>query len=170
MNQIVIQGIGLLALLFVIISFQKNKRSTILILINIAQLLFTLHFVLLQAWVGASMNALAAIRTFIFYKKEVINWLDSQVWLYIFVILTWLLGIIFWTNIFSVLPVLAMTVDAIAVWNKNTSKIRGLMLIPRPLFLIYNFTVGSYAGIITEIVVLFSILIGIFRYDVKSKK
>ena len=170
MNQSVIQGIGFLALLFVILSFQKNKRATILVYLIIAQILFTLHFSLLHAWIGASMNALAAIRTFIFYQKEKIDILKNPIWLYIFIFLTWSMTIVFWNNIFTIFPVLAMTFDIIATWNVNTKKIRLLMLLPRPLWLIYNLVVGSVAGIIAEIVILISLLIGIFRFDIKLKK
>jgi len=37
MNQIIIQGIGYIALFFVILSFQRNKRSKILFFLIFAQ-------------------------------------------------------------------------------------------------------------------------------------
>ena len=68
------------------------------------------------------------------------------------------------------LPILAMTIDSFAVWNKKTQYIRLLMLIPRPLWFVYNYTVVSYAGMVTEIFVLFSILIGIIRFDILATR
>ena len=67
---IFIQGIGYLALLFVILSFQKNNRSLILLYLVIAQSIFTLHFSLLSAWTAVAMNIVATVRTYIFYAKE----------------------------------------------------------------------------------------------------
>ena len=58
MNQIIIQGVGYVALLFSILSFQKNKRSSILLYLIIANILFSLHFSLLHAWTGAAMSVL----------------------------------------------------------------------------------------------------------------
>lgn len=166
MTQLIAQIIGIVALLFVLLSFQKNNRHFILLFLIIAQVLFTVHFGLLGAWTGAAMNGVAAVRTYIFNQRESKNWSNNHVWLHLFVLLFWILGIITWKENYSLLPILAITVDTFAVWNKKTSNIRLFMLIPRPLWFVYNFTVGSYAGMITEIFVLFSILISILRFDI----
>ena len=170
MTQFIAQTIGIIALLFVLLSFQKNSRYLILLFLIIAQILFTIHFGLLGAWTGAAMNGVAAIRTYIFNQRESKQWSNKQVWLYLFVVLFWVFGIVTWSGYYSILPILAMTIDSFAVWNKETKSIRMFMLIPRPLWLTYNFTVGSYAGMITEIFVLFSILIGIIRFDIFAKR
>ena len=166
MIQLIAQVIGFLALLFVLLSFQKNNRYFILLFLIIAQILFTIHFGLLGAWTGAAMNGVAALRTYIFNQRESKHWSNNHVWLYLFILLFWISGIISWKGYFSLLPILAMTVDSFAVWNKKTSNIRLFMLIPRPLWFVYNFTVGSYAGMITEVFVLFSIVVGVIRFDV----
>ncbi|OGG20175.1 hypothetical protein A3D03_00500 [Candidatus Gottesmanbacteria bacterium RIFCSPHIGHO2_02_FULL_40_13] len=165
MTQLIAQIIGIVALLFVLLSFQKNSRYLILLFLIIVQILFTLHFGLLGAWTGAAMNGVAAFRTYIFNQRETKIWSNNPFWLYLFVVLFWVFGIVTWSGYYSILPILAMTIDSFAVWNKKTQYIRRLMLIPRPLWFIYNYTVVSYAGMITEIFVLFSILIGIIRFD-----
>lgn len=167
---ILIQGVGYIALLFVIFSFQKNKRSLILLYLIIAQAIFTLHFGLLHAWTAVAMNGIAAIRTYIFYAKDTTKWAKSNLWYYFFIFTFVFAGLITWEGYHSLLPTSAMIVDTTAQWKKETKSIRRIMIIPRPLWFIYNFIVGSYAGMATEIIVLFSILVGIVRFDIKSKK
>jgi len=91
-------------------------------------------------------------------------------WLYLFLFTFGLAGIITWEGYYSLLPICAMVIDTIAQWNKETKLIRVIMLIPRPLWFVYDFVVGSYAGMTSEILVLCSILIGIFRFNIRPKK
>lgn len=52
MNPTIIQAIGFVALGFVIVSFQNNKRSTLLALMLTSVSLLVDHFILLGAWTG----------------------------------------------------------------------------------------------------------------------
>jgi hypothetical protein len=58
----------------------------------------------------------------------------------------------------------------LAVWQKNPRMIRLLSLLSPPLWLIYNVLSGSYPGILSEIFLLTSTLIGIYRFDIRKKK
>ncbi len=66
----------------------------------------------------------------------------------------------------DVLPIAAQIFGGIAVWQNNPRSIRFLMLIPRPLWFIYNLFVGSYAGMIAEVFIFTSVLVGIIRFDI----
>lgn len=169
-NQVVIQGIGYLALLFVLLSFQKNKRVTILLLMLVGLILFVIHYGFLNAWTGALMNLVEAGVVFVSYKKETDLWAKHRFWLDIFVVTYVVAGIITAKSFIDFLPIVAQVFGAIAVWQKNPKAIRFLMLIPRPLWFIYNFTVGSYAGMTAETLILASVLIGIIRFDILKKK
>ena len=164
------QAVGYVGFLFVVLSFQKDKRSTILLYLVIAQIFFTAHFSLLHAWTGAAMNALAGIRTFLFYKRDVIPLFKNIVWMYAFMAIFLVVGLLTWQGWHSLLLILAMVVDSFAVWNERTSRIRAFMIIPRPLWFTYNFIVGSYAGMMTEIFVFLSLLVAILRFDILHNK
>jgi inner membrane protein len=170
MKQIIIQGIGYTALFFVILSFQKNKRSKIIFYQIISHIVFILHFGLLYAWTAIAMNVIGALRSIIFYQKDTKVWAQHIIWMYVFMGAFILAGVITWTDYASLLPIIAMVIDTFALWKRSTKSIRFLMLIPRPLWFSYNFLVGSYAGMTTEVVVFTSILIGIVRFDMPKKK
>lgn len=171
MNQTIIQGIGYVALFSLVFSFQRNKRSNILLFQIIATIVFTLHYYLLHAWIAVAMNAIEALRTILFYQKDMKVWAQHPVWMYISMGAFILAGLIIWTDYSSLLLIIATVVDTFALWKSSTRSIRFLMLISRPLWFVYNFLVGSYAGMTTEVLVLASVLIGIVRFDVlKNKK
>lgn len=169
MNQLIIQGVGYVALLFVLLSFQKSKRIHILLLMLVGLILFVIHYSLLHAWTGALMNLVEAGVVFVSYKKETQAWAKKKIWLYIF-ILAYIISGAFTTKSFvDFLPVVAQIFGALAVWQTNPRAIRFLMLIPRPLWFTYNFVVGSYAGMTGELLILASVLIGIVRFDILGK-
>lgn len=169
MDQVIIQGIGLLALLFVILSFQRNKRTTLLFLMLTGLVLFVVHYASLGAWTGALMNLIEAGMVFIAYQKETSTWAKSPGWLFVFIILFIISGVATGKTWVDVCPVIAQIFGAIAVWQKSPRTIRVLMLVPRPLWFFYNFIVGSYAGMIAELFILASVVTGIVRFDILGR-
>jgi hypothetical protein len=172
MEQVIIQGIGFLAFFFVIISFQKKGRVSILLIMLIGLLLFAIHYGLLKAWTGAVMNIIEAGVVFIAYKKDTQSWAKQKFWPYAFIIIYILVGLLTAKTLVNLLPIIAQIFGAIAVWQANPKAIRLFMLVPRPLWFTFNLAVGSYAGMVTEIFLLLSVVIGIVRFDIfdRSKK
>ncbi|BCL82050.1 YgjV family protein [Ktedonobacteria bacterium brp13] len=166
MNQILIQGIGYVALLFAILSFQKNKRGIILFYQIISQTLFFAHYSLLHAWTGAAINVICTLRAIIFYQKDRKTWAQNVVWVYAFMGAFILTALVTWTNYYGLLAIIATLGDTFALWKGSTKSMRFFMLMPRPLWLLYNLLVGSYAGMTTEVFVFLSVLIGILRFDI----
>ncbi len=153
----------------ILLSFQINKRNLILLFLTIGQLFFVLHFGLLGAWSAGAMNFIAMIRGYVFYNREKFKWAKSIFWLYFFISIFWVAGILTWKNFYTLFLTVAMTIDSFSLWQKEEKILRMTMLLPRPLWFIYNFTVHSYAGMLTEVFIFLSLLIGIIRFDVKNK-
>jgi hypothetical protein len=169
MNQIIIQAIGYIALFFAILSFQNSRRGKILLYLLIANTVFTIHFSLLHAWTGVIVNILGALRAILFYQKDTKVWAQHVIWMYIFMGAFILAGLVTWTNYFSLIPIMGGVTDTLALWKRSAKSIRFFMLIPRPLWFSYDLLVGSYAGMTTEVLILISVLIGIFRFDAHKK-
>lgn len=169
MSQILIQGVGYLALLCVILSFQKNSRVKILLVMMMGLVLFVFHYALLGAWIGSLMNLIEAAMVFVAYKKETDRWAQHRLWVYIFIALFVAAGALTAKSVVDTLPVIAQIFGTIAVWQTSPRSIRFIMLAPRPLWFIYNLTVGSYAGMTAEVFILLSVFIGIVRFDILGK-
>ena len=172
MNQVIIQGVGFVALLFVIVSFQKKERGSLLFTMLVGLVLFVVHYLLLNAWTGALLNLVEAGVVYVSYKKESTSWARQKFWLYIFVLLFVVSGLVVSRTLIDLLPVIAQIIGVIGVWRNDPREIRFIMLVPRPLWFLYNLSIGSYAGMATEVFIFLSLVIGIFRFDIfgRSKK
>ena len=166
MEQLFAQIIGFIALIFSIAIYQFDKRNTMLYLQLTSAFLFGIHFAMLGALTGALMNFINCFRCYVFanYDKQ---WAKSNYWLYLFLGLFWISGILSWQEWYSVLAIIGMTASTFAFWMKNTTKIRFISLISPPSWFTHNFLVNSYPGMIGEIFIFTSTIIGIIRFDKK---
>ena len=165
MSDLIAQTIGIAAFALIVISVQSNNRKTILATIAAGQILFALHFYLLSAWIAVAMNAIGALRSFVFSRKSESKWAENSLWPYAFSGLFWLVLPITWQGYASLLPPIAMTMATIALWSDKTKDMRALLLASRPLWFAYAFIVGSYGGMLTDAFLFMSILVGMLRFD-----
>ncbi len=158
------QAIGLAAFCAAVASFQKNSQKGILTFQLVSSTLFCLHFALLGASVGAMLNAIAAVRAFVFSNKEK-AWARSRFWLVFFTLLCAAAGIFTWENGFSILPILGMAFTTAAFWIEDPAMVRRVSFPSSPCWLIYNAVHHSWAGVMTEVFVMCSILVAMWRYE-----
>ena len=116
------------------------------------------------------MNLVEAAVVFVAYKKETVEWAKQKFWPFLFILLYIIAGIFTAKTAMDLLPIVAQVFGAIAVWQTNPRAIRFIMLVPRPLWFVYNFIVGSQAGMVAEVFILVSVIIGIIRFDILGKK
>lgn len=169
MTNWIIQGIGFVAFILLLLVFQTNKRRNMLYLKIAASALYALHFGLLGAWTGSAMNVIGVGRNYVFQQRTEKRWADKRYWLYLFIAIFAISGFFTWEGYHSLLPILGMTAGSIGFWMKNPKNTRLLILIASPAWLIYNLIVGSYPGIITEIFLITSVLVGILRFDIVKR-
>lgn len=163
MNPVIVQGIGVIALVTNLSVFQTNTRKNMLLLGLITCALWTVHFYLLGAMTGAAMNLLAAGRFCVYYRvkpSKQNRWIS---WL--FVGLTLLATALTWQGMTSVLPFIGTAAMVIAFWQTKPKHIRRLALASSPPWIIYGALVGSYPVIVAETLLLVSNFIGQYRFD-----
>lgn len=77
--------------------------------------------------------------------------------------------ILTWSGWISVLPVAANIAATIGGYTHNARKIRiAGMFINSPLWILYDIVVGSWAGILDEIITEVSMVLSIIRYGWKN--
>lgn len=153
----VVGGIGVALL---IAAFQVNSRSVIL-KIQIANcLVWALYYLLVGAFTGAGMVAIAAIRCWAFERYRQHEWL-----LQFFILFYAVTTLLTWEGITSILPLIGIILASVAMWQKDPQSIRLISLTPTAFWLPYNFTSGSYMGMIGDVVTFSSATIGIIRFD-----
>lgn len=158
------QAVGLVAFVIAILSFQKNSQKGILGLQLLSTSLFCLHFVLLGAQVGALLNAVGALRSFVFGHQEK-RWAQGRVWLVVFLLLSVGACALTWENALSLLPMAGMIFTTVAFWIHDAAWVRRISFPSSPCWLIYNAAHRSWAGVLTECFVMCSILVAMWRYE-----
>lgn len=167
--EIITQIIGIAAMFFSIFSFQMNKHKHIMFMQILATSLFGLQYFLLGAYTGMAVDIVATVRGLVFYNKGK-KWADSKLWIALFVVLFIASGIFTWQGTASILVTLAMVLNTFSFSFTSPKLVRSTILISSPLMLIYNILTGSIGGIINEVCVEISSLIGLLRYDIKKNK
>lgn len=168
-DEIGIQMIGFIAMALDCFSFQAKKRKWILLIQIAACVFWILQMLLLGGYTGAAMNLLAIGRAVVFMLKDKYQWAQSK-WT-LFITISAFIGAAMMTyeNLLSLLPMGAMIVLTVALYLSDERKIRVIALLSVPLWFVYDFNIGSYAGIASEIMNFSSILIAMARYRKNNK-
>ena len=166
-NFIIAQVIGILALIILMLSFQKNEKKLLLKYQTISSFLYALQYTFLGAYTGSLMNLTCMARNFIFNKY---NNKVPIYWLIIIVLLMITFSLITYVGIISLLPMFAVVLYSIAVWHGNLKLIRYTEVFSCCLFIVYNIKVLAITGLIATIIELIAALIAIYRFDIKKPK
>ena len=97
------------------------------------------------------MGLIGAIRCYIFAKRGEKVWANHNMWLFVFICIFWIAGLLTWEAYYSIFPIMGMTAGTVAFWLKDPRQIRIISLIAPPLWFIYSFIVGSYPGMANEL-------------------
>lgn len=164
---LLIQGIGFLGTILFFLSYQCRSNKSLFLVQFFSYLCYTVHLLLLGAVTGGISYILNTVRSFCLGSKNDI--LKGRRMCCLLCILQVTTLIFTWTGWWSLLPVVANIAATIGGYTYNARKIRLVgMLINSPLWIIYDIVVGSWAGILDEIVSEASMVISIFRYGWKN--
>lgn len=162
----IIGGFGLLAF---VISYQQRTRKGIIACTVTARILCIIQYIMLSALEGAAHNILGVVSALCAEKK------DKKViknHLYVFVVATNILiaivGLIFYKNIFSILPIIGMMLHSTALWISDEKIIRRMIMIGSPFWLAYNLISGAYTSAACDVMGMISVGVAMLRYDIKK--
>ena len=161
------QLFGIIALIVLMMSFQKNQKDTLLKYQIFSSLLFALQYLFLNAISGCLMNLMTMIRNLI-YKK--FNDKIPIIYLVLIIICMIILSLVSYNGIISLLPTLAVLLYSIALWQSNLTITRITEIVSCLLFIIYNIKVLAISGLISTFIEMFSAMIAIYKFDIKKVK
>jgi len=156
-------------------TYQVKSRKTIL-LFNFGAIIATgISYIFLSAWSGLAMVIVAIIRNIIFMIDEKKNGKSEQITrkdiviLMVLYVISIISAIYTYEGFLSLMSVFATMLYTYSVWQKKTSVYKILGVPVGIIWIIYNVYIASIFGIILEIVLLISAIIGIIR-EYKLKK
>ncbi|MBQ4605416.1 MAG: YgjV family protein [Clostridia bacterium] len=162
------QIIGVFGLICSLLSFQMKNRKWIMAFQMTASLSFSTQLFMLGAVTGGCVDMISFIRTMIFSQNSK-KWASSPVWLYVFIVIMILTGILTWQNAWDLLPIAGSILSTVALWMKREKHIRLISLAVGPCWLVYNLVKGAWSGALNEVLAMTSIVIGLIRNDREKK-
>ena len=167
MRFILIQAVGIMGTVLFFLSYQCKSNKNLFRVQFASYLCYTAHFLMLGAITGGISYVLNTVRSFCLGSKHA--FLRGKWMCRIICMLQVLTLLLTWDGWWSVLPVAANIAATIGGYTHNARKIRAVgIFVNSPLWIIYNIVVGSWAGIIDEIVSEASMIISICRYGWKN--
>lgn len=167
MRYLLIQGIGFAGTFLFFLSYQCKSNRQLFRVQFISYLCYTVHFLMLGAITGGISYILNAIRSFCLGSKNA--FLKGKTMCAVLCLLQLITLFLTWENWWSLLPVIANIAATVGGYTYNPRTIRvTAMAVNSPLWIIYNLIVGSWAGVLDEIITEASILISICRYGWKN--
>lgn len=167
MQQIIAQIIGIFGSAFIIYCFQSKNSKNLFLFQLIGAALFCIHFGLLGAYVGFTQNLLATGRNSLLISGK--KWASHPAMLILLLLSYTVTGFFTFDGFFSMLPPAAMVISTLVMWTKKGKAIRIVQFLGvSPLWLIYNISVFSISGIVTESFVLLSVVVSVLRFGFKG--
>lgn len=165
---IIAQIIGAIALVILMLSFQKNTKETLLKYQILSSLLYAVQYIFLKAYTGSMMNLTCMLRNFIFKKYDNDNKKVPVIWLIIVVTIMIALSLITFNGWISLLPMIAVVAYSIALWVGNLKVVRMIEVFSCVLFIIYNVKVLAITGLIATVIEMLAAIVAIYRFDIKK--
>lgn len=171
---VLVQGIGIVATVFGLLSFQQKTQKRIVFFQLLCNVLWTTHFFLLpNALAGAMLNSIGVLRGIVFYFRTDKKWAQSPVWYGVFsalfigaAIFSWLGGDGAW----ALLPMMGMLCTTVSLALHNPFHVRVVSFFSSPCWMTYNAFHGSLPGVLTEALMICSIITGILRIDIPKMR
>ena len=134
-------------------------------------MLYVAQYILLGAFEGALLDIVAFLVSLAcsksdskFVKK---HFAATVIAANIFIVSV---GMLTYKNIFSLLPILGVIFETLALWLKKERNIRIVSLLGAPFWLVYNMLSAAYGSALGNVITLVSITVAIIRYDVLKKE
>ncbi|MCQ2557739.1 MAG: YgjV family protein [Oscillospiraceae bacterium] len=163
MNPILIQLVGVLGTVLYFLSYQCKNNRRLFQVQFLSYSFYTAHLLLLGAFTGGFSYILNLVRSFCLGSKNAFlrsRWMCALLCVGQCAVLA-----LTWGGWLSLLPVAGNIASTIGGYTRNARKIRiAGLCINSPLWILYDILVGSWAGILDEVVSDVSMIISIIRF------
>ncbi|MBE7059984.1 MAG: YgjV family protein [Ruminococcaceae bacterium] len=169
MYNLIVQLIGIVAMLLCLLCYHFKKRQHLLITKLLADILWALHYILIGGVSAFLTNVVCTMRETVYLVDKSEKRRPLQ--LIFFLALIWILVIIFNKGAAGVLPAVASSLGTYSFWQKSITKTRIIALLIAILMFTYDIFFKSYAGLINESFTMISVIIAMInakRYEKNS--
>lgn len=163
------QAIGFIGTIIIVIGMQQKKYGRIVLCKISNELISAIHYLLLGGYTGMIINFASCVTNGVYWYRNT-KGKSTLVFQILFGAMFVVLGALSWHGPISILVVAAKLISSVSLGINNPRVIRILNLISNPCWLVYNIYMGSIAGIISDILVISSVVIAVVRLDILGRK
>lgn len=169
-NFYIAQVFGIIGIVFSVLSMQMKTKKKIMFMLFGLNIASALNFLFLNSISGSLVCFFGAIETVINYLYDS---KDKKVPIYIvvfYIILNLILGFSSYHKLLDLIPIVCALLYCLTVCTKKESNIRKIMFANQSIWLVYDIIVKAYMFSISNVLTLISIIIAMFRYDIRTDK
>lgn len=140
-------------------NFVKTDRKVMLISQIVINILYGMHNIFLGAITGGAINLIAVVLLIAYYYKKKVKWLSTKLTPAFFCLLFCATALLSWQNFYSILPLLASFVFALAFWQDEEKQIKVLFILNTLLWLVYAVITKSVVGVVGQTLLSLSLIV-----------
>ena len=163
------QIIGFIGTIIIVFGMQQKKYGHIVFCKISNEFIAAIHYFLLGGYTGMLINFASCFTNGVYWYRNK-KGKSTLIFQIIFGIMFVILGALSWHGPISIFVVAAKLISSVSLGINNPRIIRILNLISNPCWLIYNIYMGSIPGIISDILVIGSVVIAVVRLDILKKQ
>lgn len=159
--EILWQLIGFIALFFVFLAFKETNDRKLIMYLAIGSGIWGIHFSLIWLVAAAAINFFDIFKNLAGLKYEKNNyWVSFFIMSYLVI---WIVTYYFTRELVSFLPTISSILWAVAVFYFRGIPLRLILMSTLCIWFIYNFIGLSYAGMASDIALIWATLYGIYK-------
>lgn len=160
---------GIIVLLSMLIGVHFKTKEKILLSSVLANIAAIFQYFLLSAMIGVLTSILNTVRCLVFYQYKKKDLQPSLLVLLIFEIITIVMGVLTWQDVFSVLPIIGTVIYTYGLWQDNVTIIRITSAVVGVSWLAYDVMVGAIVDFVQKSSQTISSIIALIRNKKISK-
>jgi hypothetical protein len=159
-----VQAFGIITLVLYVLSMQMKRKESLLILQVFSNLFFVFSCLLTNSPTGAALAGISIVRggVFYIYKKRGLNPNITTFIIFQTAILT--STVFTWEGILSLFAFSANSTNMFAQWQDKMTLLRILTIASCVLWMIYQFSAGMYAAMISEVCIIASSAAALWKF------
>ena len=115
-------------------------------------------------------NFVGFFRELTFIQRDKKRWASTVIIPIVFILINWGLGITTFKAPINILPICASTFVTISLWIDNPRLTKLISIPVSTAFLVYDWHIGSYVGVLNESIAISSIILSFIREQKQQEK
>lgn len=169
MNFWLVQGIGVLTIIFTILSFIPKEKWKMMLCFLVTNGTMIATYILSGSLLGGLLVCGALVRTFVYFYYSKSNKRPEPIVMILFEIYYIIMAILFWDNVIDLLMLVNLVVVTYTSWQKDVKTLRFGYIFSSLLLIPYDIVLGAYTTAVSEVIMLISVLYSLIKYSKVTK-